>query len=192
MSQRRQSERNKMILDILMARPYRTFKTLTEEIIEFDQSKMDLVSKMKNFDCDGDDRQPFLKIMDISSHTIQLQKNFKMLVNELATTSTIVDHLISEEVMCLEDQAEICASDITKEQSNRLLLTKLMYKNAGACKCFLSALKEDTCDETLARRIEHTNVTDEEKLMLHIGRTAAKEKKEKYTRGNSLLNKKLN
>lgn len=50
-----------MILDILKARPYSTFKTLTKEIIEFDRSKMDLVSKMKDYDCDGDENLPFLK-----------------------------------------------------------------------------------------------------------------------------------
>ncbi|CAC5377619.1 unnamed protein product [Mytilus coruscus] len=179
MNQQRLSERNRMILDMLMARPYRTFQIFTEELIEFDRSKMDLVSKMKNYDCDKDNSLPFLKIMD---HTIQLQKNFKMLVNELATTNIIVDHLISDEVLCSEDQAEICASNITKEQSNRLLLTKLMYKDADACRCFLSALKGDTCDETLARRIEHTDVTEEDMIMLQIGRTTAKEKKEKYAR----------
>ncbi|CAG2186090.1 unnamed protein product [Mytilus edulis] len=168
MSQRRQSERNRMILDILMARPYSTFKTLTKEIIEFDRSKMDLVSKMKDYDCDGDDNLPFLKIMDISSHTIRLQKNFKILVNELATTNTIVDHLISDEVLGFEDQAEICASDITKEQRNRRFLTKLIYKNDDTYTHFLSALKEDTYYEQLARHIENTVVTEEDKIKIHI------------------------
>lgn len=61
MNERRLSDRNRMILNILMARPYSTFQTFTEELIEFDKSKMDLVCKMKNYDCDGDKNLPFLK-----------------------------------------------------------------------------------------------------------------------------------
>ncbi|CAG2235105.1 unnamed protein product [Mytilus edulis] len=176
-NQERTSERNRMILNILMARPYRTFQTFTEELIEFDQSSRDLVSKLKNYDCTGDISLPSLTTMDINNHTIHLQKNFKILVHQLATAESIVDHLISAEILCPEDQAEICAK-ITKEQKNRLLLTKLMYKDAAACSCFTSALKADTCYEELARRIERTDVTTADKIYLQIGRTAAKEKNE--------------
>lgn len=59
-NQERTSERNRMILNILMARPYRTFQTFTEELIEFDQSSRDLVSKLKNYDCTGDISLPSL------------------------------------------------------------------------------------------------------------------------------------
>lgn len=54
------SERNRMILNILIARPYSTFKTLTEELINFERSKKDLVSKLKNYDCPGDISLPSL------------------------------------------------------------------------------------------------------------------------------------
>ncbi|CAG2186086.1 unnamed protein product [Mytilus edulis] len=182
MNERRLSERNRMILNILMARPYGTFQTFKEELIEFDRSKIDLVSKMKNYDFEGDYNLAVFEVMDLSSHTIKLQKNFKILVNELATTNTIVDHLISDEVLCLEDQAEVCAPGNTKEQSNRLLLTKLMYKNADAYTYFLSALEEDTCYEELSKRIKNTEVTEEDKIKIHIGRITAKENKEKHTR----------
>ncbi|XP_063406049.1 uncharacterized protein LOC134690009 [Mytilus trossulus] len=182
MNERRLSERNRMILNILMARPYGTFQTFSEELLEFDRSKIDLVSKMKNYDCEGEYNLAVFEVMNLSSHTIKLQKNFKILVNELATTNTIVDHLISDEVLCLEDQAEVCAQGNTKEQSNRLLLTKLMYKNADAYTHFLSALEEDTCYEELSKRIKNTEVTDEDKIKIHIGRITAKENKEKHTR----------
>lgn len=97
-----------------------------------------------------------------------MQKNFKILVYQLATAESIVDHLISVEIMSLEDQAEICAK-ITKAQKNRLLLTKLMYKDAAAFESFISILKEDTCYEELARRIERTEVTNEDMILLQIG-----------------------
>ncbi|CAG2186087.1 unnamed protein product [Mytilus edulis] len=44
-----------------------------------------------------------------------------------------------------------------------------MYKDAAACTCFISALKEDTCYEELKRRIESTNVTTVDKIHLQIG-----------------------
>ncbi|VDI10236.1 Hypothetical predicted protein [Mytilus galloprovincialis] len=169
MNERRLSERNRIILNILMARPYGTFQTFKEELIEFDRSKIDLVAKMKNYNCEGDYNLAVFEVMDLNSHTIKLQKNFKILVNEIATTNTIVDHLISDEVLCLEDQAEVCAPGNTKEQSNRILLTKLMYKNADAYTYFLSALEEDTCYEELSKRIKNTEVTEEDKIKIHIG-----------------------
>ncbi|XP_063407315.1 uncharacterized protein LOC134691048 isoform X2 [Mytilus trossulus] len=181
MKQPSMSERNRMILRILMARPYSTFETFTEELINFEQSKMALVSKLSNYDCHGGIRLPSVSTMDINNHTIQLQKNFKILVHQLATAESIGDDLISAEILCQEDYAEICAQ-FTKEQRNRLLLTKLMRKDADAFTCFLSVLKEDTSYEELARRIERTEVTNEDKILLQVGRKAAKEKNEN-TRG---------
>ncbi|VDI77126.1 Hypothetical predicted protein [Mytilus galloprovincialis] len=181
MKQSSLSERNRMIISTLMARPYSTFETFTEELVNFEQSKMVLVSKLRNYDCSGDSRLPSVTTKDMNNHTIQLQKNFKVLVHQLATTESIGDHLISAEILCPEDYAEIC-DQITKEQKNRLLLTKLMHKDADAFKCFLSVLKKDTCYEELARRIERTDVTDKDKILLQIGRTAAKKKNEN-TRG---------
>ncbi|CAG2229613.1 unnamed protein product [Mytilus edulis] len=163
------SERNRMILNILIARPYSTFETLTEELINFERSKKDLVSKLKNYDCPGDISLPSLTTIDINNHTIQLQKNFKILVHQLVIGESIADHLISAEILCTEDHGEICAQ-ITKEQKNRLLLTKLMHKDADAFTCFLSVLKEDNSYEELARRIERTEVTNEDKILLQVGR----------------------
>ena len=110
-----------------------------------------------------------ISAMDINNHTIQLQKNFKILVHQLVIGESIADHLISAEILCPEDHGEICAQ-ITKEQKNRLLLTKLMHKDADAFTCFLSVLKDDICYEKLARRIERTEVTNEDKIWLQIGR----------------------
>ncbi|VDI40818.1 Hypothetical predicted protein [Mytilus galloprovincialis] len=168
MSQPRQPQRNRMIIDILIARPYRTFKTFTKEVIDFDWSKRDIVSKLKDYETNGDKLLPLVKIIDISSHTLQLQKNFKLLVQNLANVESMVDHLISKDILHLEDQAEICALHCTREQSNRLLLTKLMYKDAAAYTCFLSVLEKDECYRELAIHIKNTKVKYEDKIMLQI------------------------
>lgn len=74
------------------------------------------------------------------------------------THENIVDHLITEEVLTLDDR-DIIDAYPAQSDKNRKLVEKLMYTQTSGYFHFLSALRLDDCYVELANQIEKTKVS---------------------------------
>ena len=75
----------------------------------------------------------------------------------MSSTATIVDQLISDEVLNTDDSSEILSKVIPSEM-NRSLIKKI--RNRAQYEKFIAALREDRVNAKLADDIEQTDVTD--------------------------------
>lgn len=83
-------------------------------------------------------------------------------------TTDVVDHLLQSEVLEPEDREEICTLNLTKHESNRRLLAKLVYKDKNAYNMFLEAIRHASHEHVLDA-LENTEVTTHDKELCHIG-----------------------
>ncbi|CAC5401748.1 unnamed protein product [Mytilus coruscus] len=88
---------------------------------------------------------------------VKLQKNYTDIVSTIKHEN-IVDHLITKEVLTLDDK-EIIDAYPAQSDKNRKLMEKLMYTEESGYSDFLLALRLDDCYVELANQIEKTAVT---------------------------------
>ena len=98
-----------------------------------------------------------------------LQKNYQTIVQNIYATTTITDQLVSSQVLNLDEMQEVCLPGLTHEESNRRLITKLVYKPPKAFNSFLQSLRKDNCYDKIVEDIDKTVVTSDDIHMLRIG-----------------------
>ncbi|XP_063438208.1 uncharacterized protein LOC134719161 [Mytilus trossulus] len=98
-------------------------------------------------------------------YKVRLQKNYLMVITNIQHEN-IVDHLISREVLSVDDGKKI-ESGKTPQERNRNLMDMLLRKNEQGYNEFLKALKKDSIYVDLAEQIEKTEVTSTDITTLH-------------------------
>ncbi|CAG2252156.1 unnamed protein product [Mytilus edulis] len=168
-----QFQRNKILLDILIDRPYNSFYYLVDALEESGSLCLDLVLRMRQnktyIKTDTETEQDSFR-SDLREHSVRLQKNYKSLVEGMGSSLHIVDKLFSEDVIDREEKEQIMATEITATDRNRLIIEKLIPKNKICYRTFLEVLRDDDCDSALADEIEQTDVSQTDILFIMIGR----------------------
>ncbi|VDI06713.1 CDK inhibitor PHO81 [Mytilus galloprovincialis] len=171
-----QSERNKVLLDILTERPYGTFQVFKDVLQESDPHNSDvqgLVRRMLYTESIGE----HIDCYDIifQKHKVKLQKNYMMLVHDSDCKIDIADHLYEAGVLNTEDIEDICSSSFSRQDSNRILYNKLFRKGEDAYKHLLEALEHGQYNE-LASALEKTQVPEHDIQMCQIGMLKLRER----------------
>ncbi|VDI76438.1 Hypothetical predicted protein [Mytilus galloprovincialis] len=93
---------------------------------------------------------------NVPMYKVRLQKNYSKIINNIQH-ETIVDHLISRDVLTIADSQMInaCPAQI---QKNRKLMDILLHGSEHVFIEFLKALREDSVYSELADEIENTTV----------------------------------
>lgn len=107
-----------------------------------------------NFTC-------FFCIIAFHEHIVQLQKNYKMFVDDGDSGTYIADYLYQEDVLNTEEKEEITNSSLTRQESNRILCDKFFRKGKDAYRHLIKALRHGKCFE-LASNMEETKVSEHE------------------------------
>ncbi|CAC5424870.1 unnamed protein product [Mytilus coruscus] len=154
-----QSARNKMIIDLLMNRPYNVRDTLIDALRNSGLQNSCLIERIINTKVDEATKN--LKRSEINECTIRLEKNYFMLVQQITSLENVIDSLISSEVLSIDDSKDIMSTANLSDQI-RELIGKI--RNQTAYEHFLCALRHDEVNEQLAKVLETTEVSEEEKL----------------------------
>ncbi|XP_052103264.1 uncharacterized protein LOC127736720 [Mytilus californianus] len=176
-----QRERNKVLLDILIERPYpifHLFKDVLQESEPNNSCVQELVKRMmstesrdEHISCQGHE------IM-LNKHKVKLQKNYMMFVHGVDSKTDIADHLYQSGVLSTEEKEEVCNSSLTQQESNRLLYNKLVRKGGDAYTHLLEALNHGEY-EAVASGMEKTELSDQEIQLCQIGMKKLKNRQEK-------------
>ncbi|CAG2201967.1 NAB [Mytilus edulis] len=164
-----QRERNRVLLNILTNRPYGTFevfKDVLQESNPYNTDVQELVSKMQ---C-SDSRDKDINCNDIMihEHIVKLQKNYLMFVNDVDCKTDILDHLYEKGVLDTEEKEEVYNFSITRHESNRILLSKLVRKGEDAYGKLLESLRRGPYNDVVSD-IEKTAVSELEIQWCQIG-----------------------
>ncbi|XP_063398781.1 uncharacterized protein LOC134683422 [Mytilus trossulus] len=106
-----------------------------------------------------------LSVWNVPLYKVRLQKNYLKVISDIQHES-IVDHLISREVVSVDDGKKI-ESGKTPQEKNRILMDMLLRKNEQGFNEFLKALRKDSMYADLAEQIEKTEVTSTDMATLH-------------------------
>ena len=98
-------------------------------------------------------------------HTVRIQKNYDKLVHGMSSTATIVDQLLSDEVLDTDDSIEIL-SKVVPSEMNRNLIEKI--RDRTQYDKFIAALRDDSVNAELADDIEQTDVTEHDMDVLQF------------------------
>ncbi|XP_052088264.1 uncharacterized protein LOC127725375 [Mytilus californianus] len=159
-----QKDKNKMILDKLLN--YRDSKDVFLDALDADRhDNTDLIKTIRQTK-KSDERVELQTISNLDVIMVKLQKNYRMLVEEMSSTASITDHLVQTGVFSLEDHQEINALS-TQAENNRRLISKI--KTLKGYNEFLVALKEDNVNRRLAYNMEETEVSSNDLLQEHTG-----------------------
>ena len=92
----------------------------------------------------------------VPMYKVRLQKNYSKIIDNIQH-ETIIDHLISRDVLTIADSQMInaCPAQI---QKNRKLMDILLHGSEQVFNEFLKALREDSVYSELADEIEITTV----------------------------------
>lgn len=107
--------------------------------------------------------------VDVNDNAIRIQKNYKLLVNNIVSTTDVTDYLIENFIIQHEDREEICASGLTTNESNRRLIDTLLYKNGYHH--LLKALQHAEYIQ-IAHEVSNTVVSKSDQKLYHIGKHA--------------------
>ncbi|XP_052073291.1 uncharacterized protein LOC127711330 [Mytilus californianus] len=183
-----QFERNKVLLEILTERPYDTFQLFKDVLIQLDQCTSDVQQLLNGIRISNSEAPSNLSHAEINvnANSIKLQKNYKLLVHDMDCTTDVVDHLLQSEVLEPEDREEICTLSLTRQESNRRLLAKLLYKDKNAYNLFLEALRYASYEQ-IVDDLENTEVTTHDKNLCHIGMIKLRERYRKKEQGQDMI-----
>ena len=92
-------------------------------------------------------------------HTVRIQKNYDKLVHGMSSVATIVDQLLSDEVLDTDDSIEIL-SKVVPSEMNRSLIEKI--RDRAQYDKFIAALRDDSVNAELADDIGQTHVTEQD------------------------------
>lgn len=186
-----QFERNKFLLEILIERPYECFEIFKDVLIQLDPRAsepdvQELLNRIKiRVNSEAPSNISHTETI-VNANNIKLQKNYKLLVEDMDCTTDVVDHLLQSEVLEPEDREEICTLNLTKHESNRRLLAKLVYKDKNAYNMFLEAIRHASYEHVLDA-LENTEVTTHDKELCHIGMMKFRERQRKKEQGLDMI-----
>ncbi|CAG2197119.1 unnamed protein product [Mytilus edulis] len=106
-----------------------------------------------------------LSVWNFPLYKVRLQKNYLKVITDILHEN-IVDHLITREVLSVDDGKKI-DSGKNPQEKNRNLMDMLLRKNEQGFNEFLKALKKDSIYADLADQIEKTEVTSTDMATLH-------------------------
>ncbi|XP_063395896.1 uncharacterized protein LOC134680683 [Mytilus trossulus] len=188
-----QFERNKVLLEILIERPYNCLEIFKNVLKQFDPcaSDPDVLELLKRIEISVESEPPSnisqAETM-VNTNTIKLHKNYHVLLHNMDCTTDVVDHLLQSEVLEPEDREEICSINLTKHESNRRLLATLMHKDKNAYNMFLDALRHAS-HEHVVDDLENTEVTTHDNELCHIGMIQLRERHRKKAQGLDMISK---
>ncbi|VDI42860.1 uncharacterized protein MGAL_10B023497 [Mytilus galloprovincialis] len=166
-----QRERNKVLLDILIERPYGTVDVFKGVLKESDPHNSDIQELISRMQCTvTSDENMSCHEINVDDRAIRIQKNYTLLVNNIVSTTDVIDYLIGEDIMQHEEREEVCASGLTTNESNRRLLDKLLYKDSNGYHQFLKALRHAEYSQ-IATEVSNTAVTELDQKLYRIGIT---------------------
>ena len=80
-----------------------------------------------------------------------------------------MDYLMTQSTVTMEEKERICKDGITRQESNRQLLSVLMYQGKEGFSNFIAALNEDECCREIANDILATEISQKEIQLYQIG-----------------------
>ncbi|VDI46442.1 Hypothetical predicted protein [Mytilus galloprovincialis] len=102
---------------------------------------------------------------NVPLYKVRLQKNYLKIITDVQHEN-IVDHLISREVLSVDNGKKI-DSGKTPQEKNRNLMDMLLRKSEQGFNEFLKALRKDSIYADLAEQIEKTEVTSTDMATFH-------------------------
>ncbi|XP_076080541.1 uncharacterized protein LOC143051534 [Mytilus galloprovincialis] len=166
----RQDDQNKELLDIVIKRREPAYSVFVDGLRNYGYK--DIANDLK---CDTQETSPSttlvsaenegLSYKNVPLYKVRLQKNYLKVITDIQHYS-IVDHLISREVLSVDDGKKI-ESGKTPQEKNRTLMDMLLHKNERGFNEFLKALGKDSIYADLAEQIEKTEVTSTDMATFH-------------------------
>ncbi|XP_071138166.1 uncharacterized protein [Mytilus edulis] len=161
----RQDDQNKALLDIVIKRREPVYSVFVDGLRIYGYE--DIANDLK---CDFSPRPVSaetkgLSVWNFPLYKVRLQKNYLKVITDIQHEN-IVDHLISKEVLSVDDGKKI-ESGKTPQEKNRNLMDMLLHKNEQGFNEFLKALRKDSIYADLADQIEKTEVTSTDMATLH-------------------------
>ncbi|CAC5377384.1 unnamed protein product [Mytilus coruscus] len=161
----RQDDRNKELLKIVIERIESTYSVFLDAL-----QKSGYTELADQVTCDTQDfsqvtteaENEELSEVSVPVFIVQLQKNYSNVINNVMY-ETIADHLISSDVLTIED-SQMVNSCSTQQQKNRVLMDMLLRRGKKESTEFLKALRGDNAE--LADQIEKTAVTSRDILTI--------------------------
>ncbi|CAG2234054.1 unnamed protein product [Mytilus edulis] len=166
----RHDDQNKALLDIVIKRREPAYSVFVDGLRNYGYE--DIANDLK---CVTHDISPSptlvsaenegFSVWNVPLYKVRLQKNYLKVITDIQHES-IVDHLISREVVSVDDGKKI-ESGKTPQEKNRNLMDMLLRKNEQGFNEFLKALRKDSIYADLAEQIEKTEVTSTDMATLH-------------------------
>ncbi|XP_076081434.1 uncharacterized protein LOC143052302 isoform X2 [Mytilus galloprovincialis] len=165
-----QDDQNKALLDIVIKRKEPVYSVFVDGLLNYGYE--DIANDLK---CDTQETSPSttlvsaenegLSDLNVPLYKVRIQKNYLKIITDIQHEN-IVDHLISREVLSVDDGKKI-DSGKTPQEKNRTLTDMLLCKKEQGFFEFLKALRKDQVYADLADQIEKTLVTSTDISILH-------------------------
>ncbi|CAC5404612.1 unnamed protein product [Mytilus coruscus] len=157
-----QDDQNKALLDIVIKRREPAYSVFVDGLRNYGYEDIANDLKCYSHEISPSTTSTSAENEDLSDwnfplYKVRLQKNYLKVIIDIQHDS-IVDHLISREVVSVDDGKKI-ESCKTPQEKNRTLLDILLRKNEQGFIEFLLALRENSMYADLADQIEKTEVT---------------------------------
>ncbi|XP_063436881.1 uncharacterized protein LOC134718316 [Mytilus trossulus] len=166
----RHDDQNKALLDIVIKRREPAYSVFVDGLRNYGYEDI-----ANDLECVTHDISPSptlvsaenegFSVWNVPLYKVRLQKNYVKVITDIQHES-IVDHLISREVVSVDDGKKI-ESGKTPQEKNRNLMDMLLRKNEQGFNEFLKALRKDSIYAYLAEQIEKTEVTSTDMATLH-------------------------
>ncbi|XP_076116488.1 uncharacterized protein LOC143083957 [Mytilus galloprovincialis] len=166
----RQDNQNKALLDIVIKRREPAYSVFVDGLrnygyediandLKYHSQEMSPSTTSASAETEG------LSAWNVPLYKVRLQKNYLKVITDIQHEN-IVDHLITKEVMSVDDGKKI-ESGKTPQEKNRNLMDMLLRKNERGFDEFLKALRKDSIYVDLADHIEKTEVTSTDMATLY-------------------------
>ncbi|XP_076116865.1 uncharacterized protein LOC143084338 [Mytilus galloprovincialis] len=165
----RQNDQNKALLDIVIKRREPTYSVFVDGLRNYGYE--DIANDLK---CNLDEINPSttsaytetagLSEWNVPLYKVRLQKNYLKVITSIQHAN-IVDHLISREVVSVDEWEKIESGKTTQEK-NRNVMDIMLRKTEQDFNEFIKALRKDSVYADLADQIEKTDVTSRDMATL--------------------------
>ncbi|XP_076080566.1 uncharacterized protein LOC143051553 [Mytilus galloprovincialis] len=162
-----QDDQNKALLDIVTKRREPAYSVFVDGLRNYGYEDIanDLKCDFSPSPTSASAETEGLSVWNFPLYKVRLQKNYLKVITDIQHEN-IVDHLISKEVLLVDDGKKI-ESGKTPQEKNRNLMDMLLRKNEQGFNEFLKALRKDSIYADLADQIEKTEVTSTDMATLH-------------------------
>ncbi|CAG2198701.1 unnamed protein product [Mytilus edulis] len=163
----RQDDQNKALLDIVIKRREPAYSVFVDGLRNYGYEDIanDLKCDFSPSPTSASAGTKGLSVWNFPLYKVRLQKNYLKVITDILHEN-IVDHLITREVLSVDDGKKI-DSGKNPQEKNRNLMDMLLRKNEQGFNEFLKALKKDSIYADLADQIEKTEVTSTDMATLH-------------------------